>query len=146
MKKNLDKFYRFYQNQKILTPKTELSIKIKKSLPRKPKFPSKPRLCSQGVLDPLIVPCPMSLGCAGSIDAIVLFKENAFLRTSAHESVPLVGYSRATCWLLAPLPLWGATSPNASGLERNGFGPCWGEPETSEWRDLGEICVRMNRY
>ena len=52
--------------------------------------------CAQGVLDPVIVPCPMSLGCSGLIDSIVLFKDNAFLGTSAHESVPLAGYSRAT--------------------------------------------------
>ena len=56
--------------------------------------------CAQGVLDPLIVPCPMSLGCSGLIDSIVLFKDNAFLGTSAHESVPLVGYLLATCWIV----------------------------------------------
>ena len=49
------------------------------------------------MLDPVIVPCPMSHGCAGLIDSIVLFKDNAFLGTSAHESVPLVGYLLATC-------------------------------------------------
>ena len=48
--------------------------------------------CAQGVLDPIIVPRPMPLGCAGLIDPIVQFKDNAFLRTSAHESVPLAGY------------------------------------------------------
>ena len=49
--------------------------------------------CAQGVLDPVIVPRPMSLGCTGWIDSIVLFEDNAFLGTSAHESVPHVGYS-----------------------------------------------------
>ena len=41
--------------------------------------------CVQGVLDPVIVPCPMSLGCAGLTDPIVQFKANAFPGTSAHE-------------------------------------------------------------
>ena len=44
--------------------------------------------CAQGVLDPVIIPCPVSLGCA------VLFslsKDSAFLGTSAHESVPPAG-------------------------------------------------------
>ncbi len=41
----------------------------------------------------------MSLGCSGLIDSIVLFKDNAFLGTSAHESVPPAGYLLATCWL-----------------------------------------------
>ena len=45
--------------------------------------------CAQGVLDPLMIPCPMSLGCAG---LFVLFKDNAFLGTSAHESVITAGY------------------------------------------------------
>ena len=48
--------------------------------------------CAQGVLDPVIVPCPMSLGCAGLIDPIIIFKDNAFLGTSAHESVAPAGY------------------------------------------------------
>ena len=43
----------------------------------------------------------MSLGCAGLIDSIVLFKDNAFLGTTVHESVTLAGYSPATCRLLA---------------------------------------------
>ena len=42
----------------------------------------------------------MSLGCTGLIDSIVLFKDNAFLGTSAHESVTLAGYLLATRWLL----------------------------------------------
>ena len=45
--------------------------------------------CAQGVLDPVMIPCPMSLGCAV---LFVLFKDNAFLGTSAHESVLLAGY------------------------------------------------------
>ena len=48
--------------------------------------------CAQGVLDTVIVPRPMSLGCTGLIDSIVLFKDNAFLGTSAHESVTPAGY------------------------------------------------------
>ena len=56
--------------------------------------------CAQGVLDPVIVPRPMSLGCTGLIDSIVLFKDNAFLGTSAHESVLPASYLPATCWLL----------------------------------------------
>ena len=53
--------------------------------------------CAQGVLDPVIVPRPMSHCCAGLIDSIVLFKDNAFLGTSAHESVTPAGYLPATC-------------------------------------------------
>ena len=53
--------------------------------------------CAQGVLDTVIVPRPMSLGRPG---LFVLFKDNAFLGTSAHESVPLVGYSLATRWII----------------------------------------------
>ena len=71
--------------------------------------------CAQGVLDPVIVPCPMSLGCAV---LFVLIKDYAFLRASAHESVPLAGYSPATRRLPAGFPLWVATSPDASGLAR----------------------------
>ena len=56
---------------------------------------------AQGMLDLVMVPCPMSLGCAGLTDSLVLFKDNAFLGTSAHESVTLAGYLLATCWLLA---------------------------------------------
>ena len=41
--------------------------------------------------DPVIVPRPMSMGCTGLIDSIVLFKDNAFLGTSAHESVTPAG-------------------------------------------------------
>ena len=47
-----------------------------------------------------MIPCLMSHGCAGLIDSIVLFKDNAFLGTSAHESVPLVGYLLATRWII----------------------------------------------
>ena len=43
---------------------------------------------AQSVLDPVMIRC-----------SIVLFKDNAFLRTSAHESVPPGGYLLATCWL-----------------------------------------------
>ena len=56
--------------------------------------------CAKCLLDPVIVACPMSLGCAGLIDPIVRFKDNAFLGTAAHESVLPVGYSAATCWIL----------------------------------------------
>ena len=45
--------------------------------------------CAQGVLDPVIVPRPMSQGRPG---LFVLSKDNAFLGTSTHESVPLAGY------------------------------------------------------
>ena len=57
--------------------------------------------CAQGVLDPLMIPRPMSHGCAGLIDPIVQFKDNAFLGTSAHESVPPASYLPATCRLPA---------------------------------------------
>ena len=39
----------------------------------------------------------MSLGCSV---LFVLFKDNAFLGTSAHESVALVGYLPATRWIV----------------------------------------------
>ena len=54
--------------------------------------------CAQGMLDPLIVPRPMSLGRPG---LFVLIKDYAFLRASAHESVITAGYLLATRWLLA---------------------------------------------
>ena len=53
--------------------------------------------CAQGVLDPVIVPRPMSQGRPGFF---VLIKGYAFLRASAHESVTLAGYLPATCRLL----------------------------------------------
>ena len=61
--------------------------------------------CAQGVLDPLIVPRPMSQGCDGLfwLKNLLIW---AFLGTSAHESVPLAGYPPATCRLLAGLSLW----------------------------------------
>ena len=43
---------------------------------------------------------PMTHGCAGLIDSIVQFKDYAFLRTSAHESVTLAGSLPAPCRLL----------------------------------------------
>ena len=49
------------------------------------------------MLDTVIVPRPMSQGCDG---LFVLIKDNAFLGTSAHESVPLAGYLRATRGIL----------------------------------------------
>ena len=49
--------------------------------------------CAQGVSDPVIVPRPMSQGRPG---LFVRIKDYAFLRASAHESVPLAGYSPAT--------------------------------------------------
>ena len=54
--------------------------------------------CAQGVLDPVIVACPMS--CSGLIDSIVLFKDNAFLGTSAHESMLPVGSLLAPCRII----------------------------------------------
>ena len=59
--------------------------------------------CAQGVLDPVIVPRPMSHGRSVLFD---LFEDNAFIGTSAHESVPLAGYSLATRRLPAGFPLW----------------------------------------
>ena len=61
--------------------------------------------CAQGVLDPIIVPRPMSQGCDGLfwLKNLLIW---AFLGTSAHESVPLAGYLLATRWLLVGLLLW----------------------------------------
>ena len=56
--------------------------------------------CAQGMLDSVMIPGPMSLGCAGLIDPIVRFKDYAFLGTSAHESVPLASYLPATRWIV----------------------------------------------
>ena len=55
--------------------------------------------CAQGVLDPVIVPRPMSQGRDGLfwLKNLLIW---AFLGTSAHESVPPVGYLLATRWLL----------------------------------------------
>ena len=44
-----------------------------------------------------MIPRPMSLGRPG---LFVLIKDYAFLRASAHESVPLAGYLLNTCWIL----------------------------------------------
>ena len=56
--------------------------------------------CAQGVLDPVMIPCPMSQGCDGLfwLKNLLIW---AFLGTSAHESVPLVGYLLATRWIIA---------------------------------------------
>ena len=53
--------------------------------------------CAQGVLDPIIVPRPMSMGRPG---LFVLIKDNAFLRTSAHESVFPAGYLPVPCRII----------------------------------------------
>ena len=45
---------------------------------------------AQGVFDPVIVPCPMSVGGAVIVCSI-LFKDYAFLGASAHKNVPLAG-------------------------------------------------------
>ena len=62
--------------------------------------PNSQGLNAKGELDLAIVPCPMSLRCTAWIDQIVLFQDNAFLRTSAHEIVPIAGYLPATCWIV----------------------------------------------
>ena len=93
-----------------------------KEVPLKEKFAGP---CAQGVLDTVIVPRPMSLGCSGLIDSIVLFKDNAFLGTSAHESVTLAGYLLATCWLpvdsrCVSRPFLGLKNPSETRI-----GPAW---------------------
>ena len=47
-------------------------------------------------------------GCAGLIDSVVVFKDNAFLGTSAHESVTLAGYPLipAVCRDITPRYCW----------------------------------------
>ena len=52
--------------------------------------------CNKRQLDPCMMPGPMSLDRSGLIDSIFLIKDEAFLGTSAHESLPLVGYLLAT--------------------------------------------------
>ena len=51
---------------------------------------------AQGVLDPVLVPCPMSWAV---LDCLFYSKIMHFLGTSADESVPPAGYSLATCWI-----------------------------------------------
>ena len=79
----------------------------------------------------------------------VLIKDYAFLGTSAHESVITAGYLPDTC----DFPLNVAPSPNASGLERNGFGPCWGRPgailgltEAQIWPKCINLGCNMHRF
>ena len=60
---------------------------------------------AQGVLDPVIVPRPMSQGCAGLIDSVVHYIAYGFLKTSAHENVALAGCVLDTCRIPAGLPL-----------------------------------------
>ena len=69
------------------------------------KIPKFAGPCAPGLLDPVIVPRPMSQGCAGLfwLKNLLIW---AFLGTSAHESVPLAGDLPATCRLPAGLSLW----------------------------------------
>ena len=53
--------------------------------------------CAHVVLDPVMIFCPMSLGC---VVLFVIFKDVAVLGTSAYESVLLAGYSPATCQII----------------------------------------------
>ena len=80
-----------------------------------------------------MIPCPMSLGCAGLIDPIVQFKDNAFLGTSAHESVLPVGYLPATRRIPAfprcgshPRQTLAGSSEIALGRAGADLGPTWG--------------------
>ena len=57
--------------------------------------------CAQSVLDLVMILCPLSQGDSGLVDRIAPVKDNAFLGTSADESVLLAGYLPATCRLLA---------------------------------------------
>ena len=52
--------------------------------------------CAQGVLDTVIIPLSHVPGLCCFVCSIILFKDNAFLGTSGHESVPPVGYLLAT--------------------------------------------------
>ena len=101
--------------------------------------------CAQGVLDPVMIPCPISQGC----DRLFWLKNLliwAFLGTSAHESVPLVGYLLATCWLLAGLPLWVAgqkSNENPRVKRRSALhGRIWAPLEPS-WNQLEPTCGQL---
>ena len=61
--------------------------------------------CAQGVLDPVMIPCPMSLGCAVLFCSIGYFLIRSFLGALDPKSVLLAGYLLATCWLLVGLSL-----------------------------------------
>ena len=98
--------------------------------------------CAQGVLDSVMIPCPMSLGRPG---LFVLFKDNAFLGTSTYESVPLAGYLPDTCWILAtprcgshPRQTLAGSSEIALGRARANLGPTWGELGAN-WNQLEPI-------
>ena len=103
----------------------------------------------------------MSLSCAVLIGPIVLFKDNAFLGTSAHESVAPAGYLRATCWPLVErrdlAKRWRARAKWLCrywgwGVRMARYGRKMIEDEpiltknTSDWRDFGEKYVRMARF
>ena len=87
----------------------------------------------------------MSQGCDG------LFWFNnlliwAFLGTSAHESVPPVGYLLATCWLPAGLSLWVAgqkSNENPRVKRRSALhGRIWAPLEPS-WNQLEPTCGQL---
>ena len=47
---------------------------------------------AQDLLDPVMIPCPRSRGCAGVIDPLVQVKDYAFSGASVFESVPTTTY------------------------------------------------------
>ena len=57
------------------------------------------------------------------LDPIITFNDMTFLRDSAHESIIAAGYLLDCRCVSRPI----ATSPSASGLKRNRFGPSWGQ-------------------
>ena len=85
--------------------------------------------CARGVLDPVMIPRPMSPGCAGLIDPIVQFKDYAFPGSMESKSVLPVGYSlilverraqKTTRQTLA------GSSEMVSGRARANLEPTWG--------------------
>ena len=108
--------------------------------------------------DPVMIPCPMSLGCSGLIDSIVLFKENAFLGTSAHESVLPVGYLLDCRCASRPRQTLAGSSEMVLGRAGANLGQhngaIWSknvedEPiltkNTSEWHNFSGKYIRMVR-
>ena len=82
------------------------------------------------------------LDCFGPINLLIW----AFLGTSAHESVPLLGYVRPTCGLLAGLSLWVAgqkTNKNPGVNRRSALhGRIWVPLEPS-WNQLEPTCGQL---
>ena len=76
-------------------------------------------------------------------------KDNALLRASAHESVPLVGYSPDTCWIVVAGRAQKTTHQTLAGSSEMVLGraranlePTWGELGPT-WSQLGSTWANL---